>query len=178
MDADDEIPAPFGFEKRKKNLLKMGEDGEFKVDGDGEDRVEDDEDMIENELKSLKKGKKGSRKKRTVVQPDGSILEEEHDGSESSVDSLMADSPGKYQLDGNANEDDIIDKITRQKIPKKKGHGGGSGTQHKLRKSNNTNNDKNPKESARRQNGNQPPKRIRRDDTKELFPALAIENTE
>ena len=26
LDVDDEIPAPFGFEKRKKNLLKLGED--------------------------------------------------------------------------------------------------------------------------------------------------------
>lgn len=31
LDSDDEIPAPFGFEKRKKQLLNMGEDGEFKV---------------------------------------------------------------------------------------------------------------------------------------------------
>jgi hypothetical protein len=33
LDSDDEIPAPFGFEKRKKNLLNLGQDGEFKVDG-------------------------------------------------------------------------------------------------------------------------------------------------
>ena len=51
LDDDDEIPAPFGFEKRKKNLLKMGEEGEFKVDDYTEDKIEDDEDMIENELK-------------------------------------------------------------------------------------------------------------------------------
>jgi hypothetical protein len=31
LDSDDEIPAPFGFEKRKKNLLSLGEDGEFKM---------------------------------------------------------------------------------------------------------------------------------------------------
>ena len=32
----------------------------------------------------------------------------------------MADSPDKYQL-GLENEDDIIDRVTRQKIPLKKG---------------------------------------------------------
>ena len=65
LDNDDEIPAPFGFEKRKKNLLKMGEEGEFRVSGDAAgNRVEDDEDMIENELKQLKKGKK---KKKAIV---------------------------------------------------------------------------------------------------------------
>ena len=64
LDNDDEIPAPFGFEKRKKNLLKMGEDSEFRVDKDVQGKVDDDEDMIENELKQLKKGKK---KKKAVV---------------------------------------------------------------------------------------------------------------
>ena len=34
LDSDDEIPAPFGFDKRKKNLLNLGENGEFRV-GDG-----------------------------------------------------------------------------------------------------------------------------------------------
>jgi len=33
LDSDDEIPAPFGFEKRKKNLLNLGKDGEFKAEG-------------------------------------------------------------------------------------------------------------------------------------------------
>lgn len=31
LESDDEIPAPFGFEKRKKNLLSLGDDGEFRV---------------------------------------------------------------------------------------------------------------------------------------------------
>ena len=31
LDIDDEIPAPFGFEKRKKNLMKLGDDAGFKV---------------------------------------------------------------------------------------------------------------------------------------------------
>jgi hypothetical protein len=48
LDSDDEIPAPFGFEKRKKNLLNMGEDGEFTVDGNKDiKRVLDDEDLID-----------------------------------------------------------------------------------------------------------------------------------
>lgn len=29
LDVDDEIPAPFGFEKRKKNLLKFAEDKKY-----------------------------------------------------------------------------------------------------------------------------------------------------
>jgi hypothetical protein len=43
--------------------------------------------------------KKGRRKKRTV-NPDGSIVEEENDDevgdTESSIDSLMGENPGKY----------------------------------------------------------------------------------
>jgi hypothetical protein len=53
LDSDDEIPAPFGFEKRKKNLLNMNEDGEFKVEDNGKraGMMEDDEEMIDKELK-------------------------------------------------------------------------------------------------------------------------------
>lgn len=29
LDVDDEIPAPFGFEKRKRNLMKFAEDKKF-----------------------------------------------------------------------------------------------------------------------------------------------------
>jgi len=32
LDVDDEIPAPFGFEKRKKNLLKLGDENQFRVE--------------------------------------------------------------------------------------------------------------------------------------------------
>jgi len=32
LDVDDEIPAPFGFEKRKKNLLKLDDDNQFRVE--------------------------------------------------------------------------------------------------------------------------------------------------
>lgn len=31
LDADGEIPASCGFEKRKQNLLSMGDDDQFKV---------------------------------------------------------------------------------------------------------------------------------------------------
>lgn len=37
LDIDDEIPAPFGFEKRKKNLMKLGEDAGFKVQATNHD---------------------------------------------------------------------------------------------------------------------------------------------
>ena len=43
LDIDDEIPAPFGFEKRKKNLMNMGEDGQFKVKGQNGIDEEDEE---------------------------------------------------------------------------------------------------------------------------------------
>jgi hypothetical protein len=31
LDIDDEIPAPFGFEKRKKNIIKLGEENKFMI---------------------------------------------------------------------------------------------------------------------------------------------------
>jgi len=57
LESDDEIPAPFGFEKRKKNLMQLGEDGEFKV-ATYEKKVEDDEEIVEKELKQIKNGNK------------------------------------------------------------------------------------------------------------------------
>lgn len=66
--------------------------------------------------------KKSGRKKKRRQMVDGQVVEEDIDeDEESSVDSLMAESPGKYQIDhSGANEDDIIDKVTRKKVPKKK----------------------------------------------------------
>jgi hypothetical protein len=52
--------------------------------------VPDDEDLIDKELKAMRK----SGKKKRRLMEDGQILEEE--GDESSVDSLMAESPSKY----------------------------------------------------------------------------------
>ena len=60
LDSDDEIPAPFGFEKRKKNLLNLGEDGNFKVNAT-EKQILDDEDLIDKELKKMRKS--GKKKK-------------------------------------------------------------------------------------------------------------------
>jgi hypothetical protein len=89
LDSDDEIPAPFGFEKRKKNLLSIGENGaDFRVQ-ETEKQVPDDEDVIEKELKALRQ----SGKRRKTLE-DGQIVEE--DEGDSSVDSLMAESPTKY----------------------------------------------------------------------------------
>ena len=31
LDVDDEIPAPFGFEKRKKNMLRLDEEAKFLI---------------------------------------------------------------------------------------------------------------------------------------------------
>jgi len=64
LDVDDEIPAPFGFEKRKKNLLKLGEENQFKIENNstaqgGSDTNmnsalnktdNNDEDLIDKEL--------------------------------------------------------------------------------------------------------------------------------
>jgi hypothetical protein len=50
LDSDDEIPAPFGFEKRKRNLMSIGEgEADFRV-RETEKQVPDDEDLIEKEL--------------------------------------------------------------------------------------------------------------------------------
>lgn len=68
LDSDDEIPAPYGFEKRKKNLLNLGQDGEFKVEGQQEKQVEDDEDMIDKELKQMRKSMKKVKRRQL---PDG-----------------------------------------------------------------------------------------------------------
>lgn len=40
LDVDDEIPAPFGFEKRKKNLLKLGDENNFKVESPRESQID------------------------------------------------------------------------------------------------------------------------------------------
>jgi hypothetical protein len=98
LDSDDEIPAPFGFEKRKKNLLNMNEDGEFKVEENGRKpgMMEDDEEMIDKELKLLKKGRRKKKKAKMSGEGTTGVVEEEDDEEESSIDSLMADSPGKY----------------------------------------------------------------------------------
>jgi len=54
LDSDDEIPAPFGFEKRKKNLLSIGENASDFIVRETEKQVPDDEDVIEKELKALR----------------------------------------------------------------------------------------------------------------------------
>lgn len=93
LDSDDEIPAPFGFEKRKKNLLSI-DDGQFKVQ-ETEKQVNDDEDLIDKELKAMRKSGKKKRKMLESAQDSSHIPEEDGD-DESSVDSLMAESPAKY----------------------------------------------------------------------------------
>jgi hypothetical protein len=62
LDSDDEIPAPLGFEKRKKNLLNLGEDGVFKVNAT-EKQIMDDEDLIDRELKKMRKSGKKNKPK-------------------------------------------------------------------------------------------------------------------
>jgi len=76
--------------------MGVGENGEFRVEGEEEN---DDDDLLEKEMEAIKKRKRAE--------------------DESSVDSLMGESPMKYQLDG-VNDDEIIDKITKKKSPKKR----------------------------------------------------------
>mmetsp|Transcript_42288 Transcript_42288/g.30961 ORF Transcript_42288/g.30961 Transcript_42288/m.30961 type:complete len:263 (-) Transcript_42288:15-803(-) len=106
LDSDEEIPAPFGFEKRKKNLLNMAEEGVFKVQEGA--RIDDDEAAIDKELNQLKKEKRRRKKE------GGQVVQEEDE--ESSVDSLMAESPGKLQVE----DEELIDQVTKKKIPRKK----------------------------------------------------------
>lgn len=96
------------------------------MEGQLEKEIEDDEDLIDRELRMMRKAAK--RRKRGEAGPgDGQILEEDEDNDdqESSVDSLMAESPGKYQLDQlGDNEDEIIANVTKKKIPVKRGQRG------------------------------------------------------
>lgn len=60
LDVDDEIPAPFGFEKRKKNLAKFAEDKKFSVDHPKENKnmnidtsnvIDDDEETVDKQFR-------------------------------------------------------------------------------------------------------------------------------
>ena len=64
LDVDDEIPAPFGFEKRKKNLLKLGDENQFRVESIDASRTDicqgshmnnlDDEEVFDKEVNGIK----------------------------------------------------------------------------------------------------------------------------
>lgn len=61
LDVDDEIPAPFGFEKRKKNMLKLGEETRYTVQdipqmpAQLDESLEMmDEDNLDNELRNIR----------------------------------------------------------------------------------------------------------------------------
>jgi hypothetical protein len=87
-----------------KKVLNMDEDNDFKIEdlkGDSSMvKLENDEDLVDKELRKIKKSKKKKRR----MNEDGSIVEEEFEDDEddgddaksSSIDSLMADSPSKY----------------------------------------------------------------------------------
>lgn len=46
LDVDDEIPAPFGFEKRKKNLLRLGDEHQFRVEHAAQESQADDAQQV------------------------------------------------------------------------------------------------------------------------------------
>lgn len=61
LDVDDEIPAPFGFEKRKKNMLKLGEETKYMIQAIPEpsayldESLEVmDEDNLDRELRNIR----------------------------------------------------------------------------------------------------------------------------
>ena len=62
LDVDDEIPAPFGFEKRKKNLLKLDDENQFRVETKQKSQTDlegshlnlDDEDLLDKEVNGIK----------------------------------------------------------------------------------------------------------------------------
>eukprot|EP00352_Strombidinopsis_acuminata_P002733 CAMPEP_0176389192 /NCGR_PEP_ID=MMETSP0126-20121128/38180_1 /TAXON_ID=141414 ORGANISM="Strombidinopsis acuminatum, Strain SPMC142" /NCGR_SAMPLE_ID=MMETSP0126 /ASSEMBLY_ACC=CAM_ASM_000229 /LENGTH=123 /DNA_ID=CAMNT_0017757859 /DNA_START=4101 /DNA_END=4475 /DNA_ORIENTATION=- len=65
LDVDDEIPAPFGFEKRKKNLLRFAEDKKFGAASkpkslkdlvpDKANILDENEDPIEKQFNQIRK---------------------------------------------------------------------------------------------------------------------------
>ena len=68
--------------------------------------------------------RKSMKKTKKKQMPDGQVVEEEVEGDdgESSIDSLMAESPGKYQIDQNGdNEDEVLANVTKKKVPIKRG---------------------------------------------------------
>ena len=70
------------------------------------------------------------------------------------------------------NEDEIIDKVTKKKVPRKKP----VRKDPSMRKE--AGSPVQDEETSRKKVLNMPPKRIKREDTKELFPSLAIESIE
>ena len=72
LDVDDEIPAPYGFEKRKKNLLKLGDENQFRVESIHESITEnqqsqqmklEDEDILDKEIADIREKSKLSVEK-------------------------------------------------------------------------------------------------------------------
>jgi len=141
LDSDDEIPAPYGFEKRKENLLNMDQDQQFHVKtyGNGPGRLprneadsENEEDIVEKQFLRLKQGEEMSSQS----------------GSRSQIGEPLA-GHRNFMVDENGNIDDMIDIITKKTVPVKKdrlGHGGGKAKR------------------AGRKPGNPPPKRFRPED--------------
>ena len=74
LDSDEEIPAPFCFEKKKESLFKVEGIVEYQGKMKKND-VRQEEDEIEREYRKIKEQNKSSR---------------------SSVNSLMAETPAKY----------------------------------------------------------------------------------
>jgi hypothetical protein len=74
IDSDDEIPAPFCFELKKKSLFKIEQLGNYNQ-SQKKKKLEDKEDDIEREYRKLR---------------------EKNASNRSSVDSLMGETPNKY----------------------------------------------------------------------------------
>lgn len=97
LDADDEIPAPFGFEKRKKTLIRLADQQEIKVP--------------EPELPPV----------RTEKELSDEGLHEEPEPTEP-VNIMSNPVPPKNDRN---DVDELIDEVTREKQPKKHKHNNG-----------------------------------------------------
>ena len=117
LDSDEEIPAQFGFEKRKQNLLSLsGDEKQFEVNtyGQGpgktpkdEAESESEEDIVDKQFLKIKHG-------------DSSAGE---DSRSQFAEPLMGDK--NFMVDENGNIDDMIDIITKKTVPVKKENLGG-----------------------------------------------------
>ena len=102
LDSDEELPMPYKFESRKKQLLKAQE--KFTIDPSSAPKHVDDENLlaleeekVEEELHKLRSLSRGS-----------------------SADSNLGDSPSKYELQNQADKDDE-DEGEESKGKRKKG---------------------------------------------------------
>ena len=156
---DGQIPAPFVYEKLKNDFLSKAIRGKEVITIDPDYMVDDDEDLVEEELKKLRPSSR-----------------------ESSVESLVADNPGMYVEENltKGKKSDLLGNESRLDAEK-------AARGRKTRISPHRNPLSQSDLDLARSYGGKPrgsiaskyknhPQRIKRENTKELFPSLAIED--